>query len=798
VTDPRRPWRVLPLLALVGATLIAGCNRLFGIHEGTPRPMCTDLLMIDDMEDGDRSICRTSGRTGGWYDLGDGTLGDLTPKSDATFTPTRIEDGSRGSSRYAARFAGSGFTSWGALMGFDLLFPRQAYDAGSLSAGITFWMKSNVPVSVEFPTSETVPINLGGECVDGATLEGCNQHFEFQITAPAEGWFEYQVPFNALSRGGSAVWNPRHLHGVSFRVPQDTTFEVWIDDVAFYNCAGTECQPTCTDPQYPVSCRIGNGPRSSCAPPGTDCSAVATWCVDPLLIDDMEDGDAAICDSGEWYGDWSAGGDGTSKDLTPADGAPFLQTAIPGGRGASRYAARLTGSGFWAWGAGMRFSLDSYDASQVSGIKFWMKSDVPVTVGFDTPATSSASTTVGAACQDSPTELNCGHVFSFEVGASGNAWVERTVPFAALRQTEAFHGIGNLLPGSATWDPSRLLGIDFGTLLSAFDIWIDDVRFLACQGESCLPSCSEESQVACPAAGGRPADCWPKGTDCSNPPQRINLWGVWGAGPNDIWAVGHSASTLKGTMLHWNGATWSADTSSARPPMFVVWSSGPSDLWAMGDQGTILHGDGFTWAAVPSGTNSTFTSIWGSGPNDVWAIEVPGTLRHWKGTAWSTDLKADGYLVAVWGTGPHDVWAVGLVMGALHWDGSAWSTTTLPTTTGKAHPLFGVWGTSSHDIWAVGGAGDIVHWDGSAWLPIPGDTVMSLNGVWGAGPSDVWAVGDYGTIVHWDGLAWHILPSSTRQKLNAVWGNGPSDVWAVGYGSTILHWDGVVWSPSSL
>ena len=62
-------WR-MPVLALVGVTLTAGCNSVFGIHEGAPRPMCTDSLMIDDMEDGDGSICRTGGRRGvrtsGW------------------------------------------------------------------------------------------------------------------------------------------------------------------------------------------------------------------------------------------------------------------------------------------------------------------------------------------------------------------------------------------------------------------------------------------------------------------------------------------------------------------------------------------------------------------------------------------------------------------------------------------------------------------------------------------------------------------------------------------------------------
>ena len=45
------------LLAFTAAALAAGCNSVFGIDEGTPRPMCVDFLTIDDMEDRDGFIC---------------------------------------------------------------------------------------------------------------------------------------------------------------------------------------------------------------------------------------------------------------------------------------------------------------------------------------------------------------------------------------------------------------------------------------------------------------------------------------------------------------------------------------------------------------------------------------------------------------------------------------------------------------------------------------------------------------------------------------------------------------------
>ena len=58
-------------LAFIAATLASGCNSLFGISEGTPRPVCTAANplepVIDDMEDGDAFICALDGRNGPWY-----------------------------------------------------------------------------------------------------------------------------------------------------------------------------------------------------------------------------------------------------------------------------------------------------------------------------------------------------------------------------------------------------------------------------------------------------------------------------------------------------------------------------------------------------------------------------------------------------------------------------------------------------------------------------------------------------------------------------------------------------------
>ena len=81
---------------LVAAPLFTGC----GGDSSQTAAGCSDPLMIDDLEDGNRSICESSGRHGSWSVLGDGTSTNLSPKGD--FTPTLIPGGREGS-RYAAR-----------------------------------------------------------------------------------------------------------------------------------------------------------------------------------------------------------------------------------------------------------------------------------------------------------------------------------------------------------------------------------------------------------------------------------------------------------------------------------------------------------------------------------------------------------------------------------------------------------------------------------------------------------------------------------------------------------------------
>jgi hypothetical protein len=456
------------------SVLLAGCNAIFDIEPGTPRPVCANALLIDDLEDGDETVCPSDGRDGHWFTFGDGTVGaELIPSSGVAFEPTRIDDGSRSTSRYAARFSGSGFETW-ASMGLDLV-SNPPYDAVGLG-GISFWMRSTGPVDVLIGMPETTPTSQGGTCEDPEGAFTCNEHFKFSITAPAPGWAEYRVPFNALRQAfGTVVWNPRRLGAIQFQTPGPAPFDVWIDDLSFYDCAGPECQPTCTDPRFPVSCRPMSGTRSTCQPPQTDCAAVASSCAPPL-IDDLEDGDAEICATEGRQGYWYVVDDGTSTDLEPAPGA-WLPSSITGQRAASNRAAHVKGAGLSSWGARMGLELNTkatgaagYDASAADGVTFWMKSTQPVSVELQ--LLSTVGRRQGGNCDENDEDAHCNEHFKLEIEAAPNDWVQYEVPFARLSRS-----LTGDASGAAAWDPTQLRRITFHLPAPAFDVWVDDLQF---------------------------------------------------------------------------------------------------------------------------------------------------------------------------------------------------------------------------------------------------------------------------------------------------------------------------------
>jgi len=331
------------------------------------------------------------------------------------------------------------------------------------------------------------------------------------------------------------------------------------------------------------------------------------------------------------------------------------------------------------------------------------------------------------------------------------------------------------------------------------------------------------------------------------PPNAGNmLTGVWGSGPNDVFAVGLNfpfavGASLSGKILHYDGASWSLMLDVPDAFLFGVWGSGPNDVFAVGKAvvidsnwispplftsgdeilgesepldpnwapgGLILHYDGSSWTRMDSGTSVALNGVWGTGPNDVYAVggysspsmegqpdDVLGVVLHYDGSSWSEMWSGTtACLKALWAGGPNDIHAVGGISyhqsSVLHYDGSDWSV----LWTGSGGGIKGVWGTGPSNVFAVGStialyySGLLLRYDGLQWSPISVAAGEGLNGIWGSGPNDIFAVGEDGTVLHYDGVpsawegppSWRSMSTGTTDSLNAVWGSGPMDVFAVG------------------
>jgi hypothetical protein len=117
------------------------------------------------------------------------------------------------------------------------------------------------------------------------------------------------------------------------------------------------------------------------------------------------------------------------------------------------------------------------------------------------------------------------------------------------------------------------------------------------------------------------------GWQWQNPlPQGNSLYGVWGSSGSDVFAVGYG-----GTILHYDGATWSPMNSGTSSSLYGVWGDSGKDAFVVGYPGTILHYDGATWSAMSSGTSHWLNGVWGSSGHDVFAVGEGGTILHYSG-----------------------------------------------------------------------------------------------------------------------------------------------------------------------
>ena len=294
-------------------------------------------------------------------------------------------------------------------------------------------------------------------------------------------------------------------------------------------------------------------------------------------------------------------------------------------------------------------------------------------------------------------------------------------------------------------------------------------------------------------AGCDPDDPSPQGWQEAFDAQSVGfLLSVWGpSDSDDLYAVGGRPDL--GLVMRRRAGVWGPVELGVTPPLLNwTYGFGSDDVFVVGNAGTILHFDGSTWSQQDTPTTENLWGAWGSSPSAVWAVGGAGqpgseaTILFYDGASWSkVDLpplerpNVSGFF-KVWGSGPDDVYVVGQRGALLHFDGAAWSEVSL----GLTDDLIAVWGTDADHVVVVGGRsnGVAASWDGTTWTPRRLAPLPGLNGVWFGEDLTVQVVGVEGTTatLTFPDLEPTTDYQDTRLDLHAIFGESVDSLTTVG------------------
>jgi hypothetical protein len=103
---------------------------------------------------------------------------------------------------------------------------------------------------------------------------------------------------------------------------------------------------------------------------------------------------------------------------------------------------------------------------------------------------------------------------------------------------------------------------------------------------------------------------------------------VWGSSANDVWIAGcDQTATACGFVKHLENGTFSRVATPAAAALVGLWGSGPNDIFAVGKGGAILHYDGSDWTPEAVPTSADLRAVWGAA-GEVLAVGASGTILH--------------------------------------------------------------------------------------------------------------------------------------------------------------------------
>lgn len=236
-----------------------------------------------------------------------------------------------------------------------------------------------------------------------------------------------------------------------------------------------------------------------------------------------------------------------------------------------------------------------------------------------------------------------------------------------------------------------------------------------------------------------------------------------------------------------------------------LWGAAPDNVWAVGDRGLVVHCDGRTCRKVPSGTTADLLGVAGREHGDAWIVGKNGTLLRLSGTTCSSeDLRGDGGvsdgpgsadLLDVWVAADGMAWVAGGIAGdhpiavlGRH-EGNRWI-----FDHDDGQPLAALWGKAPDDVW-VRGDDAVVHWNGRYLLAHPREKLPNRRGRHGYAGG--WRLDSDHALTHASRPSPPPEPGQkTARRVHDFWAFGTDDLWAATR-SALLHFDGRTWNEVS-
>lgn len=193
-------------------------------------------------------------------------------------------------------------------------------------------------------------------------------------------------------------------------------------------------------------------------------------------------------------------------------------------------------------------------------------------------------------------------------------------------------------------------------------------------------------------------------------PAERDVWGVWGADPRDLWAVGGDANQGTGFVWRDRGDGFEpvdlGDDTASPSAWYKVWGTGSNDVWFCGVSGALMHYDGDRFETVDAGTTRTLLTLHGL-PDGSRITAVGGQysatlVSSVAGAAWE-DVTPAGATLQTFGVFHRGerAYSVGMQTTVLRLDGESWSEE--PTGLDLFQDFHAVWIDPNGEIWATGG-----------------------------------------------------------------------------------------------